>query len=217
MSVGIETLDDILWDIDQALNEACESMISYQIIEHGKPLQKVSPETPQPQGTEVLVRITRSGVCHSDLHIWDGYFELGRRQALLREGARLRAALHARATSRSASSRRSGRRRQRRQGRAEAPRLSRGSAAASARCARPGRTTTASRAARFLGRQPAGRVLDARAGARPEVPRRRRAASTTPSPRRSPAPASPLTAPSASCRRSAPRTRWRCSAAAAWA
>jgi D-arabinose 1-dehydrogenase-like Zn-dependent alcohol dehydrogenase len=23
------------------------------------------------------VRITRSGVCHSDLHIWDGYFELG--------------------------------------------------------------------------------------------------------------------------------------------
>jgi D-arabinose 1-dehydrogenase-like Zn-dependent alcohol dehydrogenase len=34
-------------------------------------------ETPKPQGTEVLVRITRSGVCHSDLHIWDGYFDLG--------------------------------------------------------------------------------------------------------------------------------------------
>jgi D-arabinose 1-dehydrogenase-like Zn-dependent alcohol dehydrogenase len=25
----------------------------------------------------VLVRITRAGVCHSDLHIWDGYFDLG--------------------------------------------------------------------------------------------------------------------------------------------
>jgi len=52
-------------------------MISYQIIEHGKPLQRKMLETPKPQGTEVLMRVTRSGVCHSDLHIWEGYFELG--------------------------------------------------------------------------------------------------------------------------------------------
>ncbi|HXZ52562.1 MAG TPA: alcohol dehydrogenase [Burkholderiales bacterium] len=52
-------------------------MISYDIIEHGNPLQKVLKETPRPQGTEVLVRITRAGVCHSDLHIWDGYFDWG--------------------------------------------------------------------------------------------------------------------------------------------
>jgi D-arabinose 1-dehydrogenase-like Zn-dependent alcohol dehydrogenase len=52
-------------------------MLSWQIIEHGRPLQKVIQETPKPKGTEVLVRVTRSGVCHSDLHIWDGYFELG--------------------------------------------------------------------------------------------------------------------------------------------
>ena len=52
-------------------------MISYDIIEHGRPLQKVIKEAPKPAGTEVLVRITRSGVCHSDLHIWDGYFDLG--------------------------------------------------------------------------------------------------------------------------------------------
>lgn len=52
-------------------------MISYQVIEHGKPLQKKVFDTPKPQGTEVLVRVTRSGVCHSDLHIWDGYFDLG--------------------------------------------------------------------------------------------------------------------------------------------
>jgi len=52
-------------------------MISYEIIEHGKPLQRVIKDTPRPKGTEVLVRITRSGVCHSDLHIWDGYFDLG--------------------------------------------------------------------------------------------------------------------------------------------
>ncbi|MGQ0651053.1 MAG: alcohol dehydrogenase [Betaproteobacteria bacterium] len=52
-------------------------MLSWQITEHGKPLQKTFTDTPSPQGTEVLVRITRSGVCHSDLHIWDGYFDLG--------------------------------------------------------------------------------------------------------------------------------------------
>jgi alcohol dehydrogenase, propanol-preferring len=52
-------------------------MISYQIVEHGRPLQKVALETPKPQGAEVLVRITRAGVCHSDVHIWDGYFDLG--------------------------------------------------------------------------------------------------------------------------------------------
>lgn len=52
-------------------------MISYQVVEHGKPLQRVLGETPKPQGTEVLMRVTRAGVCHSDLHIWDGYFELG--------------------------------------------------------------------------------------------------------------------------------------------
>ncbi len=52
-------------------------MLSYQVVEHGKPLQKVFTSAPKPKGTEVLVRITRSGVCHSDLHIWDGYFDLG--------------------------------------------------------------------------------------------------------------------------------------------
>ena len=52
-------------------------MLSWQIVEHGRPLQKVMHETPKPKGSEVLVRVTRSGVCHSDLHIWDGYFEMG--------------------------------------------------------------------------------------------------------------------------------------------
>src|SRR5437588_10704565 len=52
-------------------------MIRYQFIEHGKPLQKVVGATPQPKGSEVLVRITPAGACHSDLHIWEGYFDLG--------------------------------------------------------------------------------------------------------------------------------------------
>ncbi len=52
-------------------------MLSWEVVEHGKPLQARIRETPQPQGTEVLMRITRSGVCHSDLHIWEGFFDLG--------------------------------------------------------------------------------------------------------------------------------------------
>ena len=52
-------------------------MFSWQIVEHGKPLQRVLQDAPKPVGTEVLVRVTRAGVCHSDLHIWDGYFDWG--------------------------------------------------------------------------------------------------------------------------------------------
>jgi D-arabinose 1-dehydrogenase-like Zn-dependent alcohol dehydrogenase len=52
-------------------------MISYQVMEHGRPLQRVLSDTPKPQGGEVLMRVTRAGVCHSDLHIWEGYFDLG--------------------------------------------------------------------------------------------------------------------------------------------
>jgi D-arabinose 1-dehydrogenase-like Zn-dependent alcohol dehydrogenase len=52
-------------------------MISYQIVEHGKPLQKIFSTTPEPKGAEVLMRVTRSGVCHSDVHIWEGFFDLG--------------------------------------------------------------------------------------------------------------------------------------------
>ena len=52
-------------------------MLSWEIVEHGKPLQKAIKATPKPQGAEVLMRITRAGVCHSDLHIWEGYFDLG--------------------------------------------------------------------------------------------------------------------------------------------
>jgi D-arabinose 1-dehydrogenase-like Zn-dependent alcohol dehydrogenase len=52
-------------------------VLSYEVVEHGKPLQARIRETPQPQGAEVLIRVTRSGVCHSDLHIWEGFFDLG--------------------------------------------------------------------------------------------------------------------------------------------
>jgi len=49
----------------------------YQVAEFGKPLVAADKPLPEPQGREVLVRVERCGVCHSDLHIWDGYFDLG--------------------------------------------------------------------------------------------------------------------------------------------
>jgi len=52
-------------------------MESYQVLEWGKPLQHVLRETPVPTGAEVLVRVTACGVCHSDLHMRDGFYDLG--------------------------------------------------------------------------------------------------------------------------------------------
>jgi D-arabinose 1-dehydrogenase-like Zn-dependent alcohol dehydrogenase len=44
---------------------------------YAAPLCETIVECPRPQGTQVLVRIDRCGVCHSDLHMQDGYFKLG--------------------------------------------------------------------------------------------------------------------------------------------
>ena len=52
-------------------------MYSQQIIAWGEPLEGRETPTPEPQGGEVLVRVTACGVCHSDIHIWDGGFDLG--------------------------------------------------------------------------------------------------------------------------------------------
>ena len=52
-------------------------MKSYKVVEFGQPLRKVEEANPAPQGTEVLVRITAAGVCHSDVHLWEGYFDMG--------------------------------------------------------------------------------------------------------------------------------------------
>src|SRR5215203_4269388 len=53
------------------------NMLSYDVIGWGKPLEKRERATPVPQGTEVLLKLEYCGVCHSDVHIRDGYFDLG--------------------------------------------------------------------------------------------------------------------------------------------
>ncbi|MDH7797730.1 MULTISPECIES: alcohol dehydrogenase [unclassified Beijerinckia] len=47
------------------------------ITQWGEPLQLLEAETPAPQGREVLVKTQACGVCHSDVHVWDGYFDMG--------------------------------------------------------------------------------------------------------------------------------------------
>ena len=52
-------------------------MIRQSLVKFDAPLCETIVETPTPQGKEVLVRIERCGLCHSDLHIQDGYADLG--------------------------------------------------------------------------------------------------------------------------------------------
>jgi alcohol dehydrogenase, propanol-preferring len=52
-------------------------MRSLQITEFGAPLAWSESDTPQPTGAEVLLETVACGVCHSDLHIWEGYYDLG--------------------------------------------------------------------------------------------------------------------------------------------
>lgn len=51
--------------------------LSYQVMDFGKPLQLARRTIAPPQGTEVIVRISACGVCHSDLHMAEGFFDLG--------------------------------------------------------------------------------------------------------------------------------------------
>src|ERR1700676_3780751 len=47
------------------------------LVAYGQPLCETVTDCPAPRGSEVLVRVQCCGVCHSDLHLQDGYFALG--------------------------------------------------------------------------------------------------------------------------------------------
>lgn len=52
-------------------------MRSYVVTEWGQPMECREQKTPVPTGREVLIRVTAAGVCHSDLHIHDGFYDMG--------------------------------------------------------------------------------------------------------------------------------------------
>lgn len=59
-----------------------EAMRSFKVVKFGQPLCEQTGSLPAPKGTEVLLRVSACGVCHSDLHILDGRFDLGGGQVM---------------------------------------------------------------------------------------------------------------------------------------
>lgn len=52
-------------------------MRSFKVTRYGAALEEVVEGVPDPSGTQVLLRVAACGVCHSDVHLRDGYFDLG--------------------------------------------------------------------------------------------------------------------------------------------
>jgi propanol-preferring alcohol dehydrogenase len=46
-----------------------------RIVKVNEKLEIQQVETPKPRGSQVLVKVQSSGVCHSDIHLWEGYYE----------------------------------------------------------------------------------------------------------------------------------------------
>ena len=49
-----------------------EFVKSARITGPNEPLAVSESQTPTPQGNQVLVKVKSVGVCHSDLHLWEG-------------------------------------------------------------------------------------------------------------------------------------------------
>lgn len=52
-------------------------MRAYAVQRFCEPLEILDTADPSPKGAEVVIEVTRCGVCHSDLHIHEGYYDLG--------------------------------------------------------------------------------------------------------------------------------------------
>ncbi len=66
-------------------------MRAWAVVENGADLQEIEMPTPEPTGKQVLLEVTHCGVCHSDLHIWEGYYDIGggKRMSLKDRGVKL--------------------------------------------------------------------------------------------------------------------------------
>jgi propanol-preferring alcohol dehydrogenase len=50
-------------------------MKAARIIEVNEPLKVQELQTPEPKGSQTLIKVQSTGVCHSDVHVWEGYYE----------------------------------------------------------------------------------------------------------------------------------------------
>lgn len=57
-------------------------MHAFAVFQDSPEIQDIELPDPVPTGTEVLLRVIRSGVCHTDTHLREGSYDLGSRGAL---------------------------------------------------------------------------------------------------------------------------------------
>src|ERR671922_2307437 len=50
-------------------------MKAVRIVKVNEPLKVQELQTPKPKGLQTLIKVQSSGVCHSDVHVWEGYYE----------------------------------------------------------------------------------------------------------------------------------------------
>src|SRR5207237_1786221 len=80
--------------MNEAMNPLAAAMRSFVMTGFGEPLREHRGPRPEPAGSEVVLKVDACGVCHSDLHIWEGFFDLGGgRQLDIRAGIGLPRAL----------------------------------------------------------------------------------------------------------------------------
>ena len=46
-----------------------------RIVRPKEPLEINETELPKPNGSQVLIKVQSAGVCHSDIHLWEGGYE----------------------------------------------------------------------------------------------------------------------------------------------
>jgi len=52
-------------------------MDPWVVVEHCQPLQEIQIPLPEVKDSEVLIQVTLSGACHTDLRFWEGHYDLG--------------------------------------------------------------------------------------------------------------------------------------------
>ncbi|WP_028356175.1 alcohol dehydrogenase [Bordetella petrii] len=57
-------------------------MKCYCVVNFRAPLEPLDLPMPEPQGAQVLLQVRAAGVCHSDIHLWEGGYDLGQGRTL---------------------------------------------------------------------------------------------------------------------------------------
>ena len=65
-------MDDLYYD-----RRARRGVKAARILAPNTPLSVCDMDVPSPEGEEVVVRVRSAGVCHSDLHLWEGGYDMG--------------------------------------------------------------------------------------------------------------------------------------------